>query len=131
MDHALGMGIGQRIGQRHQRHQDLGRRRVAQLAQLAAVHILHRDKGESVGLMEIKHAHDPRVQQPSRLPALVTHQIDHAGVGEQSWLQDLQRQVTTEFGIAGQPDLPHTATTEKPQQFESCSQLLTRRRLRH
>ena len=92
--------------------------RLEQLAQAHAVHELHQQVVEAVGLAEVVHGDDVGVVQPGQRLGFALEALGEAGFGDLLRRQDLQGDDPVELGLAGLVNDAHAAAAEAFEDFE-------------
>ena len=85
---------------------------VDQLAQRGALDQLHRDVVAVLVGAAVEDADDVLVLQPRRRRRLAAEPLDELGVAGEVLVQELERDVAAELGVAGAPDVGHAAGAE-------------------
>ena len=116
MDHALGVELGEALGDLGRDVDDLRHRHLPAphpLAQRAAGHVLHRDEGEAVVRPDVVHPRDPLVLHPCGDPGLAQQPRVVGRVAIRvGRVEDLERDDPVQHRVGRRVDRPHPAAAQ-------------------
>jgi hypothetical protein len=116
MDDAVLVGGAHRVDQRQREARELPRRQAAsgdQAGERLALHQLHREEVDAVGVLDRVDGDDIGVVQRGNRLGLALEAPEAVGVGRHLQRQDLEGDTAVQPGVFGGVDLTHSAFAER------------------